>query len=72
MRRILALAAVLTGLGIGTYAAQSQTTLMIAETWSGDVFVLGEGDTCLDAWTNHAPIPEDWRELRCDVENTLF
>jgi hypothetical protein len=36
-----------------------------AITYSGDLYILGVGDTCNDAWLNHGPVPADWRELRC-------
>lgn len=41
----------------------------IAETYSGDVYVIGVGDTCRDAWRNHSPIPEDTRELKAQMSN---
>lgn len=54
------------GFNMYARAFSSQTVQLIAETYSGDVHILGEGDTCGDAWTNHAPIPTDWREVRCN------
>lgn len=41
----------------------------IAETYSGDIYILGVGDTCRDAWRNHAPIPDDTRELKAQMSN---
>lgn len=43
---------------------------LIAETYSGDVYVLGVGDTCRDAMRNHGPIPPDFRELKTQMSNT--
>lgn len=44
-----------------------QQCAYIAETYSGDVYVIGVGDTCRDAWRNHSPIPDDTREVRTEM-----
>lgn len=34
-----------------------------AVTQSGDLFILGSGDSCQDAFINHAPIPSDYSRV---------
>lgn len=34
-------------------------------TYDGNLYVIGEGDTCPEAWLNHGPIPDDWRTIEC-------
>lgn len=36
----------------------------VVTTYSGDKYVIGSGDNCADAWKDHGPIPEDWREIK--------
>lgn len=36
----------------------------VVTTYSGNEYVIGRGDTCSDAWQDHGPIPEDWREIK--------
>lgn len=42
-----------------------QQTDLVVETWSGDVFVAGSGDDCVEAFKG-AQYPAEWRELRCE------
>jgi hypothetical protein len=34
-----------------------------AVTSTGDLYILGAGDSCQDAFTNHAPIPSDYSRV---------
>jgi hypothetical protein len=52
---------------IALFMGVQPMTGLVVETFDGEVYVIGSGDTCRDAWVNHAPFPEDWRELRCEV-----
>lgn len=36
-----------------------------ATTYSGELYVIGSGDTCNEAFTNHSPIPSDFRAIEC-------
>lgn len=42
-----------------------QQTDLVVETWAGETFVAGSGDTCVDAFEG-AVYPADWRALRCE------
>jgi hypothetical protein len=39
---------------------------IVVETYDGQVYVVGSGDTCADAWKFRGPIPDNWRELRVE------
>lgn len=39
---------------------------IVVETYGGQVYVVGSGDTCADAWKFRGPIPDNWRELRVE------
>jgi len=31
----------------------------------GELYVIGRGSTCGEAWRNHGPIAKDWVEVAC-------
>lgn len=43
-----------------------ETQVLVVETFDGQVFEAGSGDTCPDAFKN-AVFPDDWRSLRCEA-----
>jgi len=54
-------------LAIASYAAliySGPTCRIVAETASGDSYVLGAGDTLAEAMQNHGELPAGWRTLR--------
>jgi hypothetical protein len=68
MTKILALIA------LGALSAAVSYTFATAQvnleltTFSGELYVVGSGTSCMDAWTNHGPFPSDWRDVRCVAE----
>jgi hypothetical protein len=39
--------------------------IAVVETWDGNVYEVGMGDTCADAMIGSV-WPDDWREARCE------
>jgi hypothetical protein len=66
---------ILAALAVGTctlaviygFTAEPVTNLELT-TFSGELYIIGSGDTCMDAWTDHGPFPSDWRDVRCVTE----
>lgn len=59
--------ALLCGAALTVIAAVSldalHTCRVIVDTSAGDRFIIGEGDTCRDAWQDHGPIPDNWTSI---------
>jgi hypothetical protein len=47
-------------------------THLEVETFDGEVHIIGVGDTCADAWKNHGPIPENWRDIHCTTFEVAY
>lgn len=61
-----------TGLG-SMYLAKAAlgdppTFEIVAETYDGNIYVAGVGDSCASAWEG-ARVPADWRDIICRESN---
>lgn len=66
MKAILALTALLAAgaVNLAFTHAEPTTTRLMVETYSGDLYIAGQGDDCRAAWEG-AVIPTDWHSIKC-------